>query len=103
MSGSNAVHLTRISDNLQPKYTETISLGKVVAALCPDIPRQVSKKSCERKNQTLMQDANHGHNKVEASRTWLTMLWWKTVKWNWGNAAVIVALCLVALLVWLYA
>ena len=31
------------------------------------------------------------------------MLWWKSIKWNWGNAAVIIALCLVALLIWLYA
>ena len=29
MSGSNAVHLTRISDNLQVKYSETISLGNL--------------------------------------------------------------------------
>ena len=27
MSGSNAVHLTRISDNLQVNYSETTSLG----------------------------------------------------------------------------
>ena len=50
-----------------------------------------------------MDDAEQDHNKVEAVRAWLTMLGWKTVKWNWGNAAVIVALCLVALLIWLYA